>query len=243
MLAAETREDLQEEVQLWKERLQRYGLRLNIEKTEYMECGPRIEDGTICVDGNDLEKIECFKYFGSRIVSTGDILSDALGRAIVAWMKWRTTTGILCGKKMPMYLNRRQPAIPGLTARNPWQSSGSSRLRGLDAPRSGMQKSAKTGRRRSDGNPAKIQTMPIRLKSKVYRTVVRPVALYGTVCWAATKAAKKVLHTMEMRMLRWSMGVTLKDKVPNETVRSTFRVAPIADKMRSPVALVWARVP
>ncbi|EYC29922.1 hypothetical protein Y032_0005g2334 [Ancylostoma ceylanicum] len=74
--------------------------------------------------------------------------------------------------------------------------------------------------------------MPIRLKSKVYRTVVRPVALYGTECWAATKDTKQVLHTMEMRMLRWSMGVTLKDKVPNEVVRSTFGVAPIADKMK-----------
>ncbi|EPB69532.1 hypothetical protein ANCCEY_11379 [Ancylostoma ceylanicum] len=37
---------------------------------------------------------------------------------------------------------------------------------------------------------------------------------------------------MGMRMLRWSMGVTLKDKVLNEVVRSTFGVAPIADKMR-----------
>ncbi|EPB71706.1 hypothetical protein ANCCEY_09201 [Ancylostoma ceylanicum] len=74
--------------------------------------------------------------------------------------------------------------------------------------------------------------MPIRLKYKVYRTVVRPVVLHGTECWAATKVTKQVLHTMEMRMLRWSMGVTLKDKVSNEMVRSTFGVAPIIDKMR-----------
>ncbi|EYC35602.1 hypothetical protein Y032_1016g3399 [Ancylostoma ceylanicum] len=74
--------------------------------------------------------------------------------------------------------------------------------------------------------------MPIRLKSKVYRTVVRPAALYGTECSAATKVTKQVLHTKEMRMLRWSMGVTLKDKASNEVVRSTFGVAPINDKMR-----------
>ncbi|EYC14091.1 hypothetical protein Y032_0042g713 [Ancylostoma ceylanicum] len=74
--------------------------------------------------------------------------------------------------------------------------------------------------------------MPIRLKPKVYRTVVRPVALYGTECWAVTKVTKQVLHTMEMRMLRWSMGVTLKDKVSNKMVRSTFGVTPMIDKMR-----------
>ncbi|EPB66429.1 hypothetical protein ANCCEY_14480 [Ancylostoma ceylanicum] len=132
-----------------------------------------IEHGTICVDGDGLKKVECFKYLGSRIDSTGDILSDTFGRANAAWMKWRTTMGILYGKKMP-----------------------------------------------------------IRRKSKVYRTVVRTVALYGTECLAATKAAKQVLHTVEMRMLRWSMGVTLRDEVPNEVVRSTFGVAPITTKMR-----------
>ncbi|EYB83531.1 hypothetical protein Y032_0333g2790 [Ancylostoma ceylanicum] len=135
MLVAEMKEELQAEVQLWKDRLQRYGLRLNIEKTEYMECGARIEDGTICVDGNDLKEVECFKYLGSRIAYIGDILSEALGRADAVWMKWRTTTGILCDKKMP-----------------------------------------------------------IRLKSKVYWTVVRPVALYGTECWAPTKAAKHLAY-------------------------------------------------
>ncbi|EYC25364.1 hypothetical protein Y032_0012g1845 [Ancylostoma ceylanicum] len=35
---------------------------------------------------------------------------------------------------------------------------------------------------------------------------------------------------MEMRTLRWSMGVTLKDKVPNEVVRSTVGVAPVTVK-------------
>ncbi|EYC04285.1 hypothetical protein Y032_0088g2119 [Ancylostoma ceylanicum] len=64
MLAAETREELQAEVQLWKDSLQRYGLRLNIEKTEYMECGARKEDNTICVDGNDLKKVAASTKLG-----------------------------------------------------------------------------------------------------------------------------------------------------------------------------------
>ncbi|ETN76256.1 hypothetical protein NECAME_11794 [Necator americanus] len=40
----------------WKDQLQQYGLRLNTSKTEYMECGPRIEDGSIRVDGTELNK-------------------------------------------------------------------------------------------------------------------------------------------------------------------------------------------
>ncbi|ETN84824.1 reverse transcriptase, partial [Necator americanus] len=57
MLAAESRDDLQKQVQSWKDQLQQYGLRLNTSKTEYMECGPRIEDGSIRVDGTELNKL------------------------------------------------------------------------------------------------------------------------------------------------------------------------------------------
>ncbi|KAK6743463.1 hypothetical protein RB195_010616 [Necator americanus] len=73
----------------------------------------------------------------------------------------------------------------------------------------------------------------VRLKSKmVYRMVVRPVALYGCECWPTTKALERVLHAMEMRMLRWTMGVTLREKVSNDTVRSIFGVVPITEKMK-----------
>ncbi|ETN68607.1 reverse transcriptase [Necator americanus] len=56
MLASESRDDLQEQVQSWKDQLQQYGLRFNTSKIEYMECGPRIEVGSIRVDGTELNK-------------------------------------------------------------------------------------------------------------------------------------------------------------------------------------------
>ncbi|KAK6737445.1 hypothetical protein RB195_019880 [Necator americanus] len=74
--------------------------------------------------------------------------------------------------------------------------------------------------------------VPVRLKSKIYRTVVRPVALYGCECWPTTKALERVLHALEMRMLRWTIGVTLKEKVSNDTVRSIFGVAPVTEKIK-----------
>lgn len=48
--------------------LQRYGLQLNIPKTEYMECSAKIESGTIRVNGNDLKKFDCFGYLGSKLL-------------------------------------------------------------------------------------------------------------------------------------------------------------------------------
>ncbi|ETN82559.1 reverse transcriptase [Necator americanus] len=73
MLASESRDDLQKHVQSWKDQLQQYRLRLNKPKTEYMECGPRREDGSIRVDGTELNKVNCFKHLGSKVTSTGDI--------------------------------------------------------------------------------------------------------------------------------------------------------------------------
>ncbi|KAK6736534.1 hypothetical protein RB195_019302 [Necator americanus] len=59
MLASESRDDLQKQCVLEGSAAQ-YGLRLNTSKTEYMECGPRIEDGSIRVDGTELNKVNCF---------------------------------------------------------------------------------------------------------------------------------------------------------------------------------------
>uniref|UniRef100_A0A914WA90 Reverse transcriptase domain-containing protein n=1 Tax=Plectus sambesii TaxID=2011161 RepID=A0A914WA90_9BILA len=74
--------------------------------------------------------------------------------------------------------------------------------------------------------------MPIQLKSKIYRTVVRPVALYGTECWPATKVAERRLHAMEMRMARWSLGISLLDHIGNDLIRRRMGIAPIDEKMR-----------
>ncbi|KAK6739526.1 hypothetical protein RB195_008180 [Necator americanus] len=136
--ARESRDDLQKQVQSWKDQLQKYGLRLNTSKTEYMECGPRIEDGSIRVDGTELNKATLIKKVRARVNA--------------AWMKWKMAT--------------------------------------------------------EDGCASCCE------------------------CWPTTKALERVLHAMEMRMLRWTIGVTLKEKVSNDTVRSIFGVVPITEKMK-----------
>ncbi|VDO80412.1 unnamed protein product [Heligmosomoides polygyrus] len=74
--------------------------------------------------------------------------------------------------------------------------------------------------------------IPERLKSKIYRAVVRPVAMYGAECWPATKKVETRLRVMDTKMLRWTAGVTRMDRIRNDVIRQKFGVAPIADKMR-----------
>ena len=66
----------------------------------------------------------------------------------------------------------------------------------------------------------------MKLKSKLYKTVVRPAIVYGSECWALRKQEEQRLHTTEMKMLRWSQGKTRKDRIKNETIRGNAKVTP-----------------
>ena len=67
--------------------------------------------------------------------------------------------------------------------------------------------------------------VPIKLKSKLYKTVVRPAMVYGSECWALRKQEEQRLHTTKMKMLRWSQGKTRKDRIKNETCQRNVKSA------------------
>ena len=69
--------------------------------------------------------------------------------------------------------------------------------------------------------------VPMKLKSKLYKTVVRPAMVFGSDCWALCKQEEQRLYTSQMKMLRWSQRKTRKDRIKNETIRGIARVTPI----------------
>ena len=44
--------------------------------------------------------------------------------------------------------------------------------------------------------------IPLKLKEKFYKTVIRPAILYGTKCWTILKQHVNKLSVTKMRMLR-----------------------------------------
>ncbi|VDO23226.1 unnamed protein product [Heligmosomoides polygyrus] len=168
MLASEGKIELQRQVQAWCDRLERFGLKLNVRKTEYMTTDED-ESSSIKVNGIELPHTSVFKYLGSAIAS--DTVYSL--KPIHAWCKWRSLTGVLCDKGIPE-----------------------------------------------------------RLKSKIYRAVVRPVAIYGAECWPVTKETERRLSVMETKMQRWTAGVTRLDPVRNDSIRQRFGVTPIVEKLR-----------
>ncbi|KAL6560456.1 hypothetical protein OROGR_004015 [Orobanche gracilis] len=74
--------------------------------------------------------------------------------------------------------------------------------------------------------------VPLKLKGKFYRAAIRPAMLYGSECCAMKKSLERKLEAAEMRMLRWSYGCPMMDRIPNRVFRDVLEVAPISAKVR-----------
>ena len=74
--------------------------------------------------------------------------------------------------------------------------------------------------------------LPARVKGKVYSSVVRPAMVYGLETVAVTKKQVEEMEVAKMKMLRFTMGVTGKDKIRNKHIRSTAKVERLGIKMR-----------
>ena len=74
--------------------------------------------------------------------------------------------------------------------------------------------------------------MPLKLRVKVYKTIIRPVLLYGAETWALRRKEEGILERTEMRMLRWILGVSLMERIESEEIRKRLGVCKITDKAR-----------
>jgi hypothetical protein len=76
------------------------------------------------------------------------------------------------------------------------------------------------------------QKISVQLRGKVYRTMIRPVLIYGAEAWALRRREEEQLERTEMKMLRWILGVSLRDRKRNEDIRKTLGVTCITNKVR-----------
>ena len=72
--------------------------------------------------------------------------------------------------------------------------------------------------------------VPARVKGKVYKVAVRPAMLYGLETVTLTKRQEAEMEVAELKMLRFSLGVTRMDKIRNEYIRGTAQVGKLERK-------------
>ena len=69
-------------------------------------------------------------------------------------------------------------------------------------------------------------------KGKMYQSVVRPAMLYGMETVAMTEKQVGKMEVAELKMVKWALGVTTKDKIKNEYVSGTEKIAKLGDKVK-----------
>ena len=74
--------------------------------------------------------------------------------------------------------------------------------------------------------------VPVRLKGRVHKAVVRPALTYGLEAAPLKKVEGRKLDVTEMRMLRWMNGVTRMDRVRNEHIRGSVKVTEASKKVQ-----------
>ena len=148
-------------------------MKVNRRKTEYMCVNERQVKGTVKMQGEEVAKVEDFKYLGSTVQSNGECGREVKKRVQAGWNGWRRMSGVICDRRVPA-----------------------------------------------------------RVKGKVYRVAVRPAMLYGLETVALTKRQEAEMEVAELKMLRFSLGVTRMDKTRNEYIRGTAQVGRFGKKTR-----------
>ncbi|KAK3558157.1 hypothetical protein QTP86_011880 [Hemibagrus guttatus] len=173
VICSESREQVEENLEMWRFALERRGMKVNRSKTEYMCVNEREGSGTVRLQGEEVKKVQEFKYLGSTVQSNGECGKEVKKRVQAGWNGWRKVSGVLCDQKIS-----------------------------------------------------------VRIKGKVYRTVVRAAMLYGLETVSLRKRQESELEVAELKMLRFSLGVTRLDRIRNEYIRGTAHVGRLGDKVR-----------
>ncbi|KAM2015880.1 hypothetical protein ACFX16_046360 [Malus domestica] len=108
VLIDETQEGVNAKLNLWREVLESKGLRLSRSKTEYMECKFSANEGQnelgVRIGDQEIPKSDRFRYLGSILQKNGELDGDLNHRIQAGWMKWKSASGVLCDRRMPLKL-------------------------------------------------------------------------------------------------------------------------------------------
>ena len=105
VLCESTREEAEEQLELWRNAIENKRLRVSRNNTEYLpppSCHDKVKLG-----GEDIKNVTTFKYIGSMFDAEGGTTTDCKNRVRLAWNKWREVTGVICDKKVPIKLKHK----------------------------------------------------------------------------------------------------------------------------------------
>ncbi|MCJ8732893.1 hypothetical protein PDJAM_G00217090 [Pangasius djambal] len=229
VICSESREQVEENLERWRFALERRGMKVSRSKTEYICVNEREGSGTVRLQGEEVKKVQEFKYLGSTVQTNGECGKEVKKRVQAGWNGWRKVSGVLCDRKISARIKGkvyetvvRAAMLYGLeTVALRKRQESELEVAELKMLRFSL------GVTRLD----RIRNEYIRGTAHVYETVVRAAMLYGLETVALRKRQESELEVAELKMLRFSLGVTRLDRIRNEYIRGTAHVGRLGDKV------------
>ncbi|KAK3564694.1 hypothetical protein QTP86_024843 [Hemibagrus guttatus] len=100
VICSESREQVEESLERWRFVLERRGMKVSRSKTEYMCVNESEGSGTVRLQGEEVMKVQEFKYLGSTVQSNGECGKEVKKRVQAGWNGWRKVSGVLCDRKI-----------------------------------------------------------------------------------------------------------------------------------------------
>ena len=92
--------ELKEDLEIWRNALERSGLKESRSKTEYLKVGGADVGEELKLQGDAVKRVKNFKYLGST-VSSDERCEEEVRRKIQAgWMSWKKVSGVMCDRKL-----------------------------------------------------------------------------------------------------------------------------------------------
>ena len=103
VICSESKEQVEEKLESWIYALERRGTKVNRRKTEYMRVNERQDtgSGTVKMQGEEVTKVDDFKYLGSTVQSNGECGREVKKRVQAGWNGWRRMSGVICDRRVP----------------------------------------------------------------------------------------------------------------------------------------------
>ena len=90
VVCSETKEEVEQRLEMWREAMEVRGMRVSRQKTEYLKlrAGDRQDERTVAMQGEVVIQVEEFKYLGSAIQADGGIYREIAKRIQAGWGAW-----------------------------------------------------------------------------------------------------------------------------------------------------------
>ena len=100
VICERSREQAEESLERWRNALERRGMRISRDKTEYLCLNGPAAGSSVKLQGAELAKVDEFKYLGSMVQENGKCEREVKKRIQAGWSKWRKVSGIICDRKL-----------------------------------------------------------------------------------------------------------------------------------------------